>query len=31
MSEHKANIKWTRDGADSGYKNYSRDHIMRLM
>ena len=30
MSEHKANIKWTRDGADFGYKNYSRDHIWRF-
>ena len=26
MSEHKATIKWTRNGADFGYKNYSRAH-----
>ncbi len=30
MSEHKANIKWVRNGADFGYKNYSRDHIWRF-
>ena len=30
MSEHKANIKWARNGADFGYKNYSRDHIWRF-
>ena len=27
MSEHKATIKWARNGADFGYKNYSRDHV----
>jgi organic hydroperoxide reductase OsmC/OhrA len=26
MSEHKATIKWARDGADFGYKTYNRDH-----
>jgi hypothetical protein len=30
MSEHKANINWARNGADFGYKNYSRDHIWRF-
>ena len=30
MSEHKANIKWARNGADFGYKNYSRHHIWRF-
>ncbi|MGJ0510561.1 MAG: OsmC family protein [Methylocystis sp.] len=27
MSEHTATVKWARDGADFGYKNYSRDHV----
>jgi len=27
MSEHKANLLWKRDGADFGYKNYSRNHV----
>ncbi len=27
MSEHKATIKWTRDGKDFTYKTYSRDHV----
>ncbi len=27
MSEHKATVKWARDGADFGYKNYSRNHV----
>jgi len=27
MSEHKANIRWTRDGKDFTYKTYSRDHV----
>ena len=27
MSEHKATVKWARDGANFGYKNYSRDHV----
>jgi organic hydroperoxide reductase OsmC/OhrA len=27
MSEHKATVKWARDGADFVYKNYRRDHI----
>ncbi len=26
MSDHKATIKWERNGADFGYKNYPRDH-----
>lgn len=30
MSEHKATIKWARNGADFGYRNYSRDHIWRF-
>jgi organic hydroperoxide reductase OsmC/OhrA len=30
MSEHKANIKWARNGADFGYKTYSRDHVWRF-
>ncbi len=30
MSEHKATIKWARDGADFGYKTYSRDHVWRF-
>ncbi|HEV2007458.1 MAG TPA: OsmC family protein [Burkholderiales bacterium] len=30
MSEHQANIKWSRDNADFGYKNYSRDHTWRF-
>jgi organic hydroperoxide reductase OsmC/OhrA len=30
MSEHKANIKWERNDADFGYKNYSRDHVWRF-
>ena len=29
-AEHKANIKWARNDADFGYKNYSRDHIWRF-
>ena len=27
MSEHKAIIRWTRDGKDFTYKSYSRDHV----
>ncbi|MGJ0453398.1 MAG: OsmC family protein [Methylocystis sp.] len=27
MSEHRATIRWSRSGADFGYKNYSRDHV----
>ena len=27
MSEHKATIHWSRDGAAFGYKNYPRDHV----
>ena len=27
MSEHKANIKWSRGGKDFTYKTYSRDHV----
>jgi organic hydroperoxide reductase OsmC/OhrA len=30
MSEHKATIKWARNGADFGYKTYSRDHVWRF-
>jgi organic hydroperoxide reductase OsmC/OhrA len=30
MSEHKANIKWTRGGVDFAYKTYSRDHTWRF-
>ncbi len=30
MSEHKATIKWERNGADFGYKDYSRDHVWRF-
>ena len=30
MSEHKATINWERNGADFGYKNYSRDHVWRF-
>ena len=26
MSEHKATVKWSRDGRDFTYKTYSRDH-----
>ncbi len=26
MSEHKANLKWSRDDIGFGYKNYSRNH-----
>jgi organic hydroperoxide reductase OsmC/OhrA len=27
MSEHKAAIRWSRDGRDFTYKTYSRDHL----
>ena len=27
MSEHKAQIIWSRNGVDFGYKNYSRNHV----
>ena len=27
MSEHKAAVKWSRDGKDFTYKTYSRDHV----
>ena len=30
MSEHKANVIWSRNGADFGYKNYPRDHVWRF-
>ncbi len=30
MSEHQATISWARDGADFGYKTYSRDHVWRF-
>ena len=30
MSEHKANIKWSRAGKDFTYKTYSRDHVWTL-
>jgi len=27
MSEHKATIRWSRDGKDFTYKTYGRDHV----
>ena len=30
MSEHKATIRWSRDGKDFMYKSYSRDHVWGL-
>ena len=27
MSEHKATIRWSREGRDFTYKTYSRDHV----
>jgi organic hydroperoxide reductase OsmC/OhrA len=30
MSEHKATIRWNRDGKDYTYKTYSRDHTWSL-
>jgi organic hydroperoxide reductase OsmC/OhrA len=27
MSEHKATVRWNRDGKDFTYKTYSRDHV----
>ena len=27
MSEHKATLRWNRDGKDFTYKTYSRDHV----
>jgi organic hydroperoxide reductase OsmC/OhrA len=30
MSEHKASVKWARNGADYGYKSYSRDNVWRF-
>jgi organic hydroperoxide reductase OsmC/OhrA len=30
MSEHKATIRWSRDGKDFTYKSYSRDHAWRF-
>jgi len=27
MSEHKATIRWSREGRDFAYKTYSRDHV----
>lgn len=30
MSEHKATIRWSRDGKDFAYKTYSRDHVWSL-
>ena len=30
MSEHKATIRWSRDGKDFTYKSYSRDHTWRF-
>ena len=30
MSQHKATILWARNGADFGYRNYSRDHVWRF-
>ena len=30
MSEHKATIRWSRDGKDFAYKSYSRDHVWKF-
>lgn len=30
MSEHKVAVIWARNGADFGYKTYSRDHVWRF-
>ena len=30
MSEHKANVKWDRNGSNFSYKNYSRDNRWRF-
>jgi organic hydroperoxide reductase OsmC/OhrA len=30
MSEHKATIRWTRDGKEFTYKSYNRDHVWRF-
>jgi organic hydroperoxide reductase OsmC/OhrA len=30
MSEHKATVRWNRDGKDFAYKTYSRDHAWSL-
>ena len=30
MSEHKATVRWTRDGKDFTYKTYSRDHAWKF-
>lgn len=30
MSEHKATIRWNRDGKDFTYKGYSRDHAWKF-
>lgn len=30
MSEHKATVKWSRDGKDFTYKTYSRDHVWSM-
>jgi organic hydroperoxide reductase OsmC/OhrA len=30
MSEHKANVSWTRNGVDFSYKTYPRDHVWRF-
>ena len=30
MSEHKATIRWARDGKDFTYKSYSRDHVWKF-
>ena len=27
MSEHKATVKWARNGVDFGYETYPRDHV----
>jgi organic hydroperoxide reductase OsmC/OhrA len=30
MSEHKATVRWNRDGKDFTYKTYSRDHVWKV-
>ena len=30
MSEHKATLRWAREGKDFNYKSYSRDHVWRF-
>ena len=30
MSEHKATIRWSREGKDFTYKTYNRDHVWKF-